>query len=100
MQLTETRMFMLSAMLIPMLALAQSASAEEAAPNKDAPPRSAAEKQENFDAHKAKVLERIGRHQARIEKHKSCVEAAKDKEAMQACKPQKPEDNDPEGGKR
>ena len=49
---------------------------------------------EDFPTRKAKILQRINEHLAKMQRAQSCVEAASDFAALRACRPQGDKEHD------
>ena len=75
--------------MITVLALAGVAVAAETAPQaKETPaPQAASAPDQKFDQWKATILKKIDAQEAKLKESRACIEAAKDKDALKACRP-------------
>ncbi len=83
--------YLLMGVMALALAVPGAAMAETAPPPAPPPggPQKPAMAPENFEARKAKVLERLGKRIAALQKSQSCAQAATDAKALRACKPER-----------
>ena len=84
----KTPLLILVTLFFSSTAFAQAPSAPK---RSDAPPGHEKQTPQRFEEVKAKRLEAISKHLAKVKQHQACVEAAANFEALHACRPERKE---------